>query len=66
MALLDAAALASALETYSDIDQALRHYAKLRRVHVYLYQMMSLGLTPVFQSHARHPAVAARQPCSRR
>jgi len=51
MALLDAAALASALETYSDIDQALRHYAKLRRLHVYLYQMMSLGLTPVFQSH---------------
>lgn len=50
MALLDAAALAAALERPESIADALAHYAQLRRWHVRLYQFMSLTLTPMYQS----------------
>lgn len=50
MALLDAAALAGALAGAASIDEALMEYARLRRWHVRLYQMLSLTLTPFYQS----------------
>ena len=53
MALLDSAALVTALAQTASVDAALHRYAQLRRLHIYLYQSMSLGLTPAFQSHGR-------------
>lgn len=50
MALLDAAALSSALASSGSIGDALDSYARLRRWHVRLYQMLSLTLTPFYQS----------------
>ena len=50
MALLDAAALAGALAKAASVDEALAEYARLRRWHVRLYQMLSLTLTPFYQS----------------
>lgn len=50
MALLDAAALAQALQRQPDIDQALRVYDRERRRHVWIYQFISRWLTPLFQS----------------
>jgi len=50
MALLDAAALAGALAGAASIDEALGEYARLRRWHVRLYQLLSLTLTPFYQS----------------
>lgn len=50
MALLDAAALAGALAGAASVDDALGEYARLRRWHVRLYQMLSLTLTPFYQS----------------
>ena len=50
MALLDAAALAEALTGAATIADALSSYARLRRWHVRLYQMLSLTLTPFYQS----------------
>jgi 2-polyprenyl-6-methoxyphenol hydroxylase-like FAD-dependent oxidoreductase len=53
MALLDAAALTAALEQASDINEALVLYAAMRRWHVRLYQLLSLTLTPFYQSDSR-------------
>jgi 2-polyprenyl-6-methoxyphenol hydroxylase-like FAD-dependent oxidoreductase len=50
MALLDAKALAVALEGSVDVPAALERYARLRRWHVRLYQMLSWSLTPFYQS----------------
>lgn len=50
MALLDAMALARALEHSASIEQSLQDYAAARRRHVRLYQAMSSVFTPVFQS----------------
>lgn len=50
MALLDAAALAAALAGAATLEAALAEYARLRRWHVRLYQMLSLTLTPFYQS----------------
>lgn len=50
MALLDAAALAWALETAADVPEALASYAQMRRRHVRLYQFLSNALTPLYQS----------------
>lgn len=50
MALLDAAALAGALANAASVDEALAEYARVRRWHVRLYQMLSLTLTPFYQS----------------
>jgi 2-polyprenyl-6-methoxyphenol hydroxylase-like FAD-dependent oxidoreductase len=53
MALLDAKALAVALAHEPTIADALQSYARMRRWHVRLYQMMSLTLTPMYQSDSR-------------
>ena len=50
MALLDAYALAVALDQAADLDAALRRYAQLRRWHVRLYQAASRMFTPFYQS----------------
>ncbi len=50
MALLDAYALAVALDQAGDLDAALRCYAQLRRWHVRLYQAASRMFTPFYQS----------------
>lgn len=50
MALLDAAALAQALQRQPDIDRALHLYDRERRRHVWIYQFISRWLTPLFQS----------------
>ena len=52
MALLDAYALACALELYTP-TAAFRAYAKARRNHVMLYQAMSWAFTPMYQSHSK-------------
>ncbi|MEX0956744.1 MAG: NAD(P)/FAD-dependent oxidoreductase [Rhizobiaceae bacterium] len=53
MALLDAAALAHALATHSEIDAALAAYARARRTHVRTFQWLSYALTPFYQSDSR-------------
>lgn len=53
MALLDAFALASAVEEEGDIGSALQRYARLRRSHVRLYQAASRLFTPFYQSDSR-------------
>lgn len=54
MALLDAMALARAIERNGpDVRRALRDYAAARRWHVRSYQMMSALFTPMYQSHSR-------------
>lgn len=50
MALLDAYALAVALDQAADLDAALLRYAQLRRWHVRLYQAASRMFTPFYQS----------------
>ncbi len=50
MALLDAVALARAIENSGDLDKALRGYADMRRWHVRLYQAASWMFTPFYQS----------------
>ncbi|WP_275783361.1 FAD-dependent oxidoreductase [Pararhizobium gei] len=50
MALLDAAALSHALEIHDDLALALPAYARARRDHVRLFQMLSLAFTPFYQS----------------
>ncbi|WP_254063442.1 NAD(P)/FAD-dependent oxidoreductase [Rhodanobacter sp. L36] len=50
MALLDAEALADALDGDIAIDAALRIYAQHRRSHLDVYQRISRWLTPLFQS----------------
>jgi 2-polyprenyl-6-methoxyphenol hydroxylase-like FAD-dependent oxidoreductase len=52
MALLDALALATALERDTG-DAALALYARMRRWHVRLYQAMSAAFTPQYQSDSR-------------
>nr|WP_082496052.1 NAD(P)/FAD-dependent oxidoreductase [Brevundimonas sp. Leaf363] len=53
MGLLDAAALADSLIAHSDLDAALGAYARRRRWHIRLYQALSLGFTPFYQSDGR-------------
>lgn len=50
MALLDAAALAHAIETNAGIDSALATYAASRRLHVRAFQTLSRLFTPFYQS----------------
>jgi 2-polyprenyl-6-methoxyphenol hydroxylase-like FAD-dependent oxidoreductase len=50
MALLDAQALAIALQREANIDAALAAYTRVRRAHVPIYQFISRWLTPLFQS----------------
>lgn len=53
MGLLDAFALAEALSSHSDLNEALVAYARARRWHVRLYQALSLGFTPFYQADGR-------------
>jgi 2-polyprenyl-6-methoxyphenol hydroxylase-like FAD-dependent oxidoreductase len=53
MALLDVAALAQAFEDNDDLAAALSDYARLRRLHVRLYQALSVVFTPFYQSDSR-------------
>jgi len=53
MGLLDAHALASALEQSPSLDAALDAYARARRWHLRLYQALSLGFTPFYQAEGR-------------
>jgi len=57
MALLDAYALALAIERSSDIETALRQFLHLRTNHVRLYQWMTWWFTPPFQSSSLWPAI---------
>ncbi|KAF1044527.1 MAG: FAD-dependent urate hydroxylase [Herbaspirillum frisingense] len=50
MALLDARALAHALQTSATPEEALPRYAASRRRHVRTFQMMSAAFTPFYQS----------------
>ncbi len=50
MALLDALALARALEQQSNLDAALGEYARIRSLHIWLYQTASFLFTPAYQS----------------
>lgn len=50
MALLDALALTRALETQSNLDAALGEYARMRALHIKLYQLASWMFTPAYQS----------------
>lgn len=50
MALLDALALARALETQSNLDAAFGEYARMRALHIWLYQTASFLFTPAYQS----------------
>jgi 2-polyprenyl-6-methoxyphenol hydroxylase-like FAD-dependent oxidoreductase len=50
MALLDVAALAQAFTETDDLAMALEAYARLRRLHVRLYQALSVVFTPFYQS----------------
>jgi 2-polyprenyl-6-methoxyphenol hydroxylase-like FAD-dependent oxidoreductase len=52
-ALLDALALADALDATGDVAQALASYAHIRRRHVRFYQLASAAMTPFFQSDSR-------------
>jgi 2-polyprenyl-6-methoxyphenol hydroxylase-like FAD-dependent oxidoreductase len=52
-ALLDALALADALDATGDVAEALASYARLRRRHVRFYQLASAAMTPFFQSDSR-------------
>ncbi len=53
MALLDAAALAYALEHGRSVEDALDAYARSRRRHVRLFQALSMAFTPFYQSDSR-------------
>lgn len=50
MALLDAYALARALQRQTNLDAALGEYARLRLWHIRLYQSASFLFTPAYQS----------------
>jgi salicylate hydroxylase len=53
MALLDAWALATALREADDLPAALERAARMRRRHVFLFQLASWLFTPVYQSDSR-------------
>ncbi|WP_188544042.1 FAD-dependent oxidoreductase [Aquisalinus luteolus] len=53
MALLDALAVDTALAAQPDLDTALGEYARMRALHVHLYQLISLVFTPFYQSDSR-------------
>lgn len=57
MALLDAYALAMAIEGSDNPSAAFAHFLKLRAGHVRLYQWMTWWFTPPFQSDSAWPAI---------
>ena len=50
MALLDTRALSHALATSPSMEDALQAYARMRRLHVRVFQALSLAFTPFYQS----------------
>ena len=64
MALLDAWALAVALREEPSIEPALKRFVAARRFHIRLYQMLSLALTPLYQSDHRAPALVRDWPAA--
>lgn len=62
MALLDAQALADAMDSHDDLTRALDAYQRERRRHVAIYQRLSRWLTPLFQSD-RNALAALRDRC---
>ena len=50
MALLDARALAHALAVKPTVEDALQAYARMRRLHVRVFQALSFAFTPFYQS----------------
>jgi salicylate hydroxylase len=53
MALIDAAAIAKAVEDGDNLDEIGRRYSYLRADHVRLYQLLSRVFTPLYQSDSR-------------
>ncbi len=53
MALLDALALARGIRAGQDVFDCLQRYAKMRRLHVKLFQSASAVFTPFYQSDSR-------------
>ncbi len=53
MGLLDAQALTTTLRSHDDLPYALLAYARSRRLHLSLYQALSLGFTPFYQADGR-------------
>ena len=53
MGLLDAQALTVALRDHGELSSALATYARSRRLHLSLYQALSLGFTPFYQADGR-------------
>ena len=53
MALLDAWALSVAFQECDDLSDVLNRYYKMRRRHLWLYQLMSAAFTPLYQSDSR-------------
>jgi len=51
MALLDAACLAEAIDSYP-LEKALKTYVRDRRIHTGIYQLMSWAFTPMYQSQS--------------
>ncbi len=50
MALIDAAALAMAMDQSESLADARKKYRKARMYHIKLYQMLSITFTPLYQS----------------
>ena len=53
MALLDAYALARAVETGGEVSEIAAMYVRQRAAHVRLFQLMTWAFTPVYQSDSR-------------
>ncbi len=53
MALIDAAALAKAVERTSSLKDVRKIYRRLRSFHIKLYQSLSVIFTPLYQSNSR-------------
>lgn len=57
MALLDAYALAMAIENFDNLRAALRAYGRIRSRHLMVYQTLSRLFTPLYQSDRRAVAL---------
>lgn len=53
MALIDAAALAKAMESAANLRDLSKGYRRSRSFHIGLYQLLSIIFTPLYQSNAR-------------
>lgn len=56
MAMLDAWALARSIREAADVTDGLERFVRSRTIHVHLYQLLSLTLTPLYQSDHVLPA----------